>query len=179
MAFDIRGLDPTGAGRKGAPKFPTYVSSVDALSTILADGYFDTYQTSLETNDLMYLVGTDGEVFATVVSASKDVALTPVMTVASSNAKTSADAALAFGYNLLNSTLDQAYTLPTPIAGMEVEATLTTASTGTTIIANSTGVTIGAAGATLTMVAGDTVKLRATSATRWEIVGGRGEAVLS
>lgn len=181
MAFDVAGLDPTGAGRKGAPKLATYVSTADTLATILADGYFDTFSTAVETNDRMYIVGTDGAAMCQITSASGDVALAVISTDMAISSKSSEDVALAFGSNMLGFgvTADTAYTLPTPQTGLEVEATLQNASTGSTIVDNSTGVTIGAAGATLTLVAGDTVRLRATSATRWEIVGGRGEAVLS
>lgn len=181
MAFNVAGLDPTGAGRKGAPKWATYKSTADTLATILADAYFDTYQTSLETGDLMFIEGTDGECMARITSASGDVALAVFQTVMRDRSdKSSADTDLDYGWNPLESTLNQDYDLPASAPkGIEVAATLRTASTGTTITLGSTGDSIGASGTTVTLAAGDTVVFRKTSSTRWDIVANNGEAAVS
>lgn len=180
-AFEVAGLDPTGAGRKGAPKFPTYKSTADTLATILADGYFDSYQTSLETGDYMLVQGTDGEVLCHITSESDDVALNVAQTMMKDTGdKSSADTDLDYGHNNLTSTLNQDYDLPASAPeGVEVQATLQTASTGTTITLGSTADTIGASGTSVLLAAGDTVRFRKTSSTRWDIVANNGEAAVS
>jgi hypothetical protein len=179
MSFDAQGLDPTGAGRKGSPKFPTYVSATDALATILADAYFDTYASVLQTGDVIYIKGSDGECRAQVTSASGDVSLAVISTDMNQHDKSSEDTDLDYGFNVLSDITNQAYSLPTPAKGLEVMANLATASTGSTIVDGSTAYTIGASGGTVTLVQGDTVRFRAVSSTRWEIVANQGEAVLS
>lgn len=170
------GMQP---GRRGkAPVLHSYTTT-DAIATVMADGYFDEIGNMFTTNDKVYVVASDGKFTLNLTVSDADVTPEIVSTDMETHAKSSADAALAFGQNNLNSTLNQAYTLPTPVAGAEVEFTLKTGSSGSTVIDNSSLVTIGASGATITMVAGDTVRLRGASSTRWEIVANNGEAALS
>ena len=59
MAFDVTGLDINSGGAKGSVNIHSYKSSADTLATITASGYFDSFATTLQSNDLMYARGSD------------------------------------------------------------------------------------------------------------------------
>lgn len=59
MAFDVIGLDINSGGAKGSVNIHTYKSAADTLATITASGYFDDFATTMQSNDLMYIQGSD------------------------------------------------------------------------------------------------------------------------
>lgn len=59
MAFDVNGLDINSGGAKGGVNIHTYKSSADTLATITASGYFSTFGTAIQSNDLLYAQGSD------------------------------------------------------------------------------------------------------------------------
>jgi len=120
MAFSEQGLDPTGSGSKGVgPGIGTYKSTADTLATILTDGYLDGHATSLKDNQLMRLIGSDGEAtVALTVSGTTDVAMkgvvldgTGVIETIASTGSTATDLAQT-GVSLFTSTYAGTYNLP-------------------------------------------------------------------
>lgn len=70
MAFDIDDFNNWSSGAANGPKYWAYVSTGDTMATILADDYFVDVGQSLTANDLIYIVGSDGEGTFVVSSAS-------------------------------------------------------------------------------------------------------------
>lgn len=70
MAFDIDNFNNWTSGAANGPRYWAYESTSDTLATCLADDYFVTVGQSLDANDLIYIVASDGEGTFKVASAS-------------------------------------------------------------------------------------------------------------
>ena len=76
MAFSENGLDPNGSGSKGIGVLGAYQSTADNLSTIVADGYFDSHATVFKDGQLLWVFGsTGGNLYDITVSGTTDVSL--------------------------------------------------------------------------------------------------------
>ena len=64
MPFDIRNFDANASGSLGGVASHTYVNTGDTLATIRASGYFDAINLTLKTNDVIFIVGSDGAGFS-------------------------------------------------------------------------------------------------------------------
>lgn len=125
MAFDKENFNNVSSGGAGTLKLWAYKTSVDALATIMAADYFLPMRFALNTNDLIFVVGTDGAEQLLVSSAINATSVTtvtfdsvPAGTI--TNADVSATAAIAFSKLAAltsgNVLVGSAGTVPTSVA---------------------------------------------------------------
>lgn len=59
MAFDARNVGKCGSDGTGAIRVFTYHTTVDAIATVVASGYFNTYASQIRTGDIIICSATD------------------------------------------------------------------------------------------------------------------------
>ena len=78
MTYNIDGWGASNSGATGIVRLYTYISSTDAIATIVASGYFDDKINVLNVSDVIYINATDAQAFYYVTAVSPAVTIADV-----------------------------------------------------------------------------------------------------
>lgn len=118
MAFSASNMVLWADGN--AEKLYKYTTSSDSMATVLADGYFDSFDEQCQTGDVVFIEATDSSALYTMTVITDDIELTPLSYEAPVFTASTGTNLRAFGTHRITSTAAATYILDDPVVGSTV-----------------------------------------------------------